>query len=314
MNVVNWFCCYIGQVIIINIKNYRMRAILCLTVLFFSNVAAAQISVTDDIGQRVTLERPAKRIVSLAPHITENLFAAGAGDLIIGTVSYSDYPDAALSIPRVGSYNNINIELIASTRPDLVIAWREGNQKNQVEKLVELGIKVYVNYPQNLEDIGADIRKFGYLSGRSVQAEQESQRYNSSLEDLRKLYKNATPLSVFYQTWDKPLLTVNGKQLIGQIISLCGGQNIFRDLESLSPNVSVESVLNLDPMVIIASGMGESRPQWLDQWRQCPELKANRLGKLIHVPPSIIQRSTPRLLEGASMVCASLQEIRDNMQ
>ena len=115
-----------------------MRAILCLTVLFFSNVAAAQISVTDDIGQRVTLERPAKRIVSLAPHITENLFAAGAGDLIIGTVSYSDYPDAALSIPRVGSYNNINIELIASTRPDLVIAWREGNQKNQVEKLVEV--------------------------------------------------------------------------------------------------------------------------------------------------------------------------------
>ena len=271
-------------------------------------------SVIDDIGQVITLEKPAQRIISLAPHITENLFAAGAGDLIVGTVSYSDYPAAATLIPQVGSYQNINIELIVSSNPDLVIAWREGNQKNQVEKLSALGIKVYVNFPQKLEDIANDIRVFGKLSGRERQAEQQFQDYDSRLKALRQQYQDKEAISVFYQTWDKPLLTVNGKQLIGQILSLCGGRNIFHDLEALSPKVSVEAVLNRDPLAIIASGMGESRPQWLNEWRKWPDLEANRKGMLIHIPPAIIQRSTPRLLEGARLVCASLQEIRDNTE
>ncbi len=284
-----------------------------LAFLFFNkSTVAAVVELQDDIGNTLTMDKPASRIISLAPHITENLFAAGAGDLIVATVSYSDYPQAAMSVPRIGTYNNINIELIVSSKPDLVIAWKEGNQKNQVEKLIKLGIPVYINYPQKLEDIATDIKVFGNLTGRSELAQKKHDEYMEELIRLREQFSSQKKISVFYQTWHKPLLTVNGQQLIGQVLSLCGGSNIFQHLANLTPQVSIESVLSKNPSVIIASGMNKGRPEWLDDWRKWPELNASREGHLLYVPPNVIQRSTPRILIGTRLVCEALQDIRNN--
>ena len=293
--------------------SHQLKFILSIFALLFALDSDAEIiEIVDDIGRPLRLEAPAKRIISLAPHITENLFAAGAGDLIIGAVSYSDFPDQARTIPQVGSYNNINIELILALHPDLIIAWKEGNQKQQVEQLINLGLTVYINAPVKLGDIARNIHDFGILTGNENSANKASIAFTVRLNSLREKYSEKKAISVFYQTWHKPLLTVNDQQIIGRILKLCGGKNIFADLSTLTPRVNIEAVLSRNPRAIIASGMGEARPEWLDTWRKWPSLKATRDDNLFFVPPDIIQRSTPRLLDGAQLICKYLQQARDN--
>jgi iron complex transport system substrate-binding protein len=287
-------------------------AFIIFTLVFAFNVSAQTIELIDDIGRIVKLREPAQRIISLAPHITENLFAAGAGDRIIGAVSYSDYPEQAKTIPVIGTYNNLNTELIIASSPDLVIAWKEGNQKQQVENLIKLGLNVYIDAPDNLEDIAKSIHHFGILAGKETSAIQSSNNFKYKLEQLRDKYSKRKKISVFYQTWQSPLLTVNKEQFIGRIINLCGGNNIFADLNILTAQVSVESVLLRNPRVIITSGMDESRPEWLDDWKKWTFLDAVTLDGLFFVPPEIIQRNTPRLLDGAQLICEFLQKVRDS--
>ena len=292
---------------------HQLKFILSIFALLFALDSDAEIiEIVDDIGRPLRLTAPAKRIISLAPHITENLFAAGAGDLIIGAVSYSDFPEQARIIPRVGSYNNINIELILALHPDLIIGWKEGNQKQQVEQLINLGLTVYINAPVKLADIARNIQDFGILTGNENSANKASIAFTVRLNSLREKYSEKKAISVFYQTWHKPLLTVNDQQIIGRILTLCGGRNIFADLSTLTPRVNIEAVLSHNPRAIIASGMGEARPEWLDIWRIWPSLKATRDDNLFFVPPDIIQRSTPRLLDGAQLICKYLQQARDN--
>ena len=261
----------------------------------------------------MTLEKPAQRIISLAPHITENLFAAGIGNLLVGVVNYSDYPPKAAQIKQVGGYNNFNIELILSLQPDLVIAWKEGNQRAQVEQLISLGMTVYINEPKTLEDIGRDIAKFGVLSGHEEHADVVSRAFLAELDTLYKQYSGREKISVFYQVWDSPLLTINEQQVIGQIIDLCSGQNVFAELGSLTPEISVEAVLAADPQAIIASGMGEARPGWLDSWKRWSFLSAVKNDNLFFIPPDIIQRYTPRILQGTQRLCQQIQTARDKL-
>lgn len=289
-----------------------IQYILFLTIsflIFTANVGA--IEVVDDIGRTVKLEKPSQRIISLAPHVTENLFAAGVGHLIIGAVNYSDYPEQAKSIPQIGGYNNFNIELILAAQPDLVIGWKEGNQRQQVERLIDLGLPVYINDPHKLEDIARSIRHFGILTGEEDKADKAGNSFLERLTLLRNQYSGLRKVSVFYQVWHNPLLTVNDKQAIGHIIELCSGENVFASLTTLTPQVSIEAVLVKNPEAIIASGMDESRPEWLDNWKQWSFLQAVQQDNLFFVPPDIIQRHSPRMLEGAQQICEHLQTVRD---
>jgi iron complex transport system substrate-binding protein len=279
--------------------------------LLLSTTSSLALEVVDDVGRTVTLEKPAQRIISLAPHVTENLFAAGVGHLIVGAVNYSDYPEQAKSIPQVGGYNNFNIELILASKPDLVIGWKEGNQKQQVEQLINLGLTVYISDPLELEDIARNIQHFGILSAEQDSAAKASNDFIKRLTLLRDQYSNRREISVFYQAWNHPLLTVNNQQFIGRIIKLCSGKNVFAELDTLTPQVSIEAVLTRNPSVIIASGMGEARPEWLDDWKQWSFIDAVKYDNLFFVRPDIIQRHTPRLLDGAQKVCDFLQQIRD---
>jgi len=273
--------------------------------------AWAGIDLRDDSGAEVHLKQPARRIVSLAPHITEILFAAGAGDRVVGTVDYSDYPEAANRIARIGSYTNLDLETILALKPDLVIGWQSGNSPSHLEPLKRLGIPLFLSEPDHLEDVAANLEQFGELAGTSNVAGPAAAAFRARLAHLRQHYSGRPQVRTFYQIWAEPLLTVGGSQIIGSAIRLCGGVNVFGQLSPMTPTVSIEAVLAADPEVIVASGMGESRPDWLDAWRRWPKLTAAARDNLFFIPPDLIQRHTPRLLDGAERLCRDLETARE---
>jgi iron complex transport system substrate-binding protein len=266
--------------------------------------------VTDDAGLEVRLARPARRIISLAPHATEQLFSAGAGDRIVGTVQWSDYPDTARGLPRVGDTWNLDLERIVALEPDLIVAWRSGNQPAAVERLAGLGIPVFVSEPASLEDIGSGIGRLGILAGTGETAARAEADFIARFESLRARNSGRKPLRVFYQIWHEPTYTVNGEHLISRIIELCGGTNVFANLQVLSPRVDMEAVLAADPEVIVASGADAVRPEWLDYWRNWPELAAVQREQLHDIPPQLLQRHTARILAGTEMMCRILDQAR----
>lgn len=267
------------------------------------------IKVSDFAGRDVTLPAPARRIIALAPHIVENTFSAGAGERLVGVVSYSDFPPAAAKLPEVGSYQAWSLEAIVAQRPDLVLVWASGNGKDSLAMLQRLGIASYVSEPRRLEDIARTIRDIGVLAGTSEQAETEASRIEQGLEELRARRGHRADVSVFYQVWNQPLQTVNGEHLISDVIDLCGGRNIFAQERAIAPRVNIESVLARDPQVIVASGMDSARPEWLDDWLQYPSMRAVRDGNLFFVHPDLLQRPTARILQGARQLCRHLDSV-----
>lgn len=271
---------------------------------------AEAIAVTDDLGREVRLAEPARRIVSLAPHVTELLYAAGAGARVVGAVSYSDYPEAAKALPRVGGYHKVDVEAVVALRPDLVVGWGEGNRPAERERLQAMGIAVFVNDPHSLDDIARSLERIGKLAGTSAIADAAATAFRARHAALKTRYADQTPVRMFYQVWHAPLMTVNGEHLISEVIRLCGGENVFSALPTLTPRIGLESVLAADPQAIVASGMDASRPEWLDDWRRWPQLAAVRDGHLFHIPPDLIQRHSPRVLDGAERLCAQLEAVR----
>lgn len=266
-------------------------------------------SVIDSRGVEVTLPAPATRIVALAPHLAENVFAAGAGDRLVGTVAYSDYPAAAREVPRIGAYNSLSLEAIVAAEPDLVLAWGSGGSGELLRRLETLGIPVYVDEIRELADIGRSLEAIGTLAGSPATARAAAARLAGGLQALGK-ERAGPPLRVFYQIWHDPLQTVGGSHLISAVLALCGGDNVFGELPTLAPRVSREAVLARDPQLIIASGSGPERPPSLAEWRRFPQLTAVRRDALYGMPPALLQRATPRLLDGARRVCALMDEAR----
>lgn len=268
------------------------------------------IEVRDDLGRLLVLSGPAKRVVSLVPHITEILFAAGAGDTLVGAVSHSDYPDAANAIPRVGGYKTVSLETVVALQPDLIVAWLSGNGMGQIQPFIDMGYPVYIDEPQNLEDIATSLHDLGRLTGHSQTADVEGERFLEELNVLKVSYSNREPVSVFYQVWNDPLQTLNGSNIISEVISLCGGRNIFADAIATVPQVNIEALLQANPEAIIASGMGEARPEWLDEWRNWPFLQAAEKEHLFFIPPNHVQRYAPRILLGTRLMCEQLEQVR----
>jgi iron complex transport system substrate-binding protein len=272
--------------------------------------AHAGVPVTDDAGNRVVLPRPAARIVSLAPHITELLFAAGAGDQVIAAVEYSNYPEAANRLPRIGSHAAFDLERIVALKPDLAIAWGSGNPPGQVAQLRRLGIPVFINEPRRLEDIPFTLRRLGQLAGTADIAAQAAGNFERRQSKLAASHAGKRPVTVFYEIWNQPLMTIGGTHIISAVMALCGGRNVFTGLAQPAASIELEAVLRADPEAIVASGMDEARPDWLDDWRRWPQLAAVKNGHLFFVPPDLLQRHTPRILDGAAQLCAALDVVR----
>ncbi len=288
----------------------RVLFLTLLCTLLPAAAGAAPIEVSDARGEIIRLQEPASRIVALAPHIVENVYSAGAGDKLVAAVSYSDYPPEAAELPQVGSYKLVNYETVLALKPDLVLAWSSGNGPEVARQLERLGLTVYVDELRSLEDIVGEVRTLGLLAGTSEVANRRGDQWLARLRELKQQYRGAAPVSVFYQVWNDPLQTLNGEHLVSDVIRLCGGRNAFADAVSLAPKVNIESVLARNPDAIVASGMGEQRPEWLGDWLEYPALTAVREKNLFFVPPDIIQRHTMRILDGAEMLCEQLQRVR----
>ncbi len=272
--------------------------------------AWSEIHVVDYLKRDVRLDKPAERIVALAPHIVENLFSAGAGEKIVGAVDYCDYPEAALTIPRVGAISTYSLETIVSLEPDLVVIWGSGSAKKVMEKLISLGFTVYASSPHVLGDVARSIRDFGVLAGSREYAEKNARVFEEKLANLKARYSGKRRVDTFYQVWDDPMQTINDKAFISDVIKLCGGRNVFGDGISSAPKISVESVLQRNPEAIIASGMQDERPDWLDAWKRWEGISAVKRGNLFYVPPDIIQRHSARIAEGAQIICEQLDSAR----
>ena len=290
------------------LARHRLAAF-CVALVLATPLRAERV-IDDDTGRRVRLPEAARRIVSLAPHITELLFAAGAGGRVVGAEAYSDYPEAAKKLPRVGSYGNLDMEAIAALQPDLVIAWASANREAHLDKLAALGIPVFLNEPHTLDDVARSLETFGRLAGSEQAAHAAAEAFRARRAKLARRYSGRPPLRVFSQIWDSPLMTINGEHLISDVIRLCGGENVFGALPQLAPVIGVESVLAANPEAIVASGMGIARPDWLDRWKRWPALTASKAGNLYFIAPELIQRHTPRILDGAQQLCGFLEDAR----
>jgi len=272
----------------------------------------ADLVFTDGTGNTISLRKPAKRIVSLAPHITETLFAAGAGKYIVGVVAYSDYPSAATKIKQIGNFKKIDIEAIVALQPDLVVAWDPGNDSLQLEQLKKLGLTVYIDVPRKIQDVADAIEDYGRMVNNMRDSIEMAQEFRLRYREIRQKYSDRTKLRGFYQVWNKPLITINDRHLISDVMRICGIENMYADMSQLVPRISIESVIEKDPQIIIASGMGEARPEWLDDWRKWKNMQAVKYNNLFFIPPSIIQRHAPRILDAAELLCEQAEEARHN--
>jgi iron complex transport system substrate-binding protein len=250
------------------------------------------------------------RIVSLSPHITELLFAAGAGERIVGADVYSDYPERARAIPRIGDVNALDVERLLALHPSLVVYWNSGTPLRRQQQLKSLGLKLYPTEQRTLADIETALREFGRLAGTAESAERAASGLHADLEQLRRRYAGRQRLRVFYEVWDRPLYTLTRHHVVNEVLSLCGGDNVFADLAGLAPTVDVESVLGRDPEVIIIGAVGKEGDRQARAWRQYPNLKAVRARRIYMVDPAVIDRMTPRIVLGVTEICGSLDQAR----
>lgn len=281
----------------------------CLAILCCSMWGQPAFAASSTAAAAAKLGHPARRIISLAPHTTELLFAAGAGDRLVGTVEYSDYPPAARAIPRVGDIAGIDLERLVALRPDLVVAWQSGNPPELLQRIEQFGIPVYITEPRTPEAIADTLLALGRLAGTEQAARRAAADFSEGLSALRAQYRDRRSMTVFFQISDRPLMTVNGEQMISAVLRLCGGRNVFTDLAVLAPAVDVEAVLAANPEVILASG--PQSEEWLNEWRRWPQLRAVRRGQLFSIPEDWVARPGPRILLGARRICEDLDRARD---
>ncbi|SAK58672.1 cobalamin-binding protein [Caballeronia ptereochthonis] len=293
----------------------RLRRALALLAGFVIAQAHAAITVIDDSGASVTLGQPAGRVVSLAPHVTELLFAAGGGARIVGAVTYSDYPQEARAIPRVGDNKALDLERIVALHPDLIVVWRHGNAARQMDRLMALGIPIYFSEPKHLDDIATSIDKLGTLLGTQASARAASDAFTRDIARLRARYARRPPVSVFYQVWDDPLMTLNRENVFDEVIGLCGGINVFAAEKPRVPTISTEAVLAANPEAIVTATPGATKPDRplpaLDRWRRWSSLTAVARGNLFGIDGDLINRPTPRLALGAAELCRDLEAARE---
>ncbi|WP_144049448.1 cobalamin-binding protein [Vreelandella massiliensis] len=270
-----------------------------------------EICAVDDRDREVCLAAPAKRIAALSPGATELVYAAGAGEQVVAVVSYSDFPPEAKEVPSVGSHTRLDLEALATLRPDLVIGWTTGNPAEQMETIEALGVPVFYIEPRDFEGVASAIERLAQLADTQQEGIRAAEDFRQGIAELAATFKDAEPVEVFYQVWDEPLMTINDEHFIGKVLTLCGGGNVFGDLSRLVPRIDDEAVLAANPEAILAGGMGEENRDWLTHWEQYSNLQAVQNDNLFFVPPSLIQRPTPRLLEGSRLFCEKLEVARE---
>ena len=185
--------------------------------------------------------------MSLAPHLTELVYAAGGGDTLVGTVEFSDFPEAARALPRVGDAWRVDLERLLALHPDIVLTWTSGTPPDIVARLDTLHLRRVDIATFRLADVPVALQTLGELTGTPAIARAAADSFSTQIAALRDRYAHATPVTVFIQLDDQPLFTVNSRHIISEIVELCGGRNVFATLPQLAPSISVEAVVARRP-------------------------------------------------------------------
>ena len=253
---------------------------------------------------------PAQRVVTFAPHLAEMMYAVGAGEQLVGVSAWSDFPPPVRDLPEIGDAFSVDQEQLRLLEPDLLLIWESGMPSSTVDELRRGGYRVEIIRTRGVADIGSAMLRIGELTGRRDDAAEAVARYEREVEDLRVTYAEAAAITVFFQVSARPLYTVNGEHFISEVIALCGGRNVFADLDDLAPSVAVEAVIERNPEVMLAgTSAGDDA---FAVWNRWPELAANRYGNQLLVPDELIGRATPRLPAAGRAVCLALDKARDN--
>jgi iron complex transport system substrate-binding protein len=271
-------------------------------------VPTSALTVVDDLGVELRLERPAQRVISLSPHLTELMYSIGAGDRLAGVVRGSDFPVEAAALPEIGDASGLDFERILHSRPDLVLAWGSGNRLVDIARLRALGLRVLVLEPLRIEDIPRHVRLLGELTGSGGQAQAVARDFERRVGAVRDRYAGRAPVRVLFEIWHRPLFTVNGDHFISKVLGLCAAQNIFSDLPRLAGEVSVEQALVLDPDAIVVGS--EADDAGVNRWAEFSYLKAVRSANVFAISADLITRQTPRVVDAAERMCADLDKAR----
>ena len=274
--------------------------------------ASAAITVLDDDSKPVTLQKPALRVIAMAPHVTELLYAAGGAERIVAAVDYSDYPEQARRLPRVGSNREVDIERIAALKPDLIVVWLHGSSARQIEQIRSLGIPMFHSEPKKLDDIASSLTRLGQLMGTSPVADAAAADIRKQLAALASKYAGRAPVRLFYQVWDKPLYTLNGGHIVSDAVRLCGGENIFAQMKVTAPVVSIEAVLQEDPEAIFSTGERSADDGGVAIWKAFPGMRAVRRDNLFRLDGNLLNRPGPRMVAGTTALCDKLELARQH--
>ena len=280
-----------------------------LALLSTSQAGAAPVSVRDDSGRLITLAAPARRVIAVAPHLAEVVFAAGGGDRLVGVMRYSDFPAEAARLPVIGDAFAVNLEAIAALKPDLLLVWRSGINPRQQQRLQTLGVPVYESETNTVEGIASTLRRVGQLLGSAAQAEAAAQHTEAAWSALNARYAQRPLVRVFYQLWHEPLMTVNHDHLIDRAIRACGGRNAFAAQAVLTPTISWEAAVAANPQVVI-TGAARDEPALLEAWLRFPQVLAVRNSRLVALDGHRLARMTPRFVEGAQALCEAIDRVR----
>ena len=293
----------------------RRRLALAAALLLALGAAHAQeaaLRLVDDGGHAVALPHPARRIVALAPHLTELVYAAGAGSQLVAVGRYSDYPPAARSKPVISDAFAVDYEALTRLRPDLILVWGSGTSDRIKNKLRTLGLPVYEVEIRNVAGLADTLRSIGRLAGTEGVAQARAQALSSDWAALKSTYAGRRPVRVFFQLWDAPLMTLGGQHLISSAISACGGTNVFAELPTLTATVSWEVAVQRDPELVVTAGSG-SEPARPGRWSDFAQVSATRHGEFGRVEGDLITRSGPRFIDGARELCMTIDRARQGL-
>jgi iron complex transport system substrate-binding protein len=280
----------------------------CIAALLLAAATAANgaITVTDDAGRTVRLETAARRVVTLAPFLTELAYSAGAN--VVGASAHSDYPAEARALPEVASAVAVSIESIAALRPDLVLAWQDSIRREDIERIAAFGIAVHVAQARRLDDVPRLLRTIGTLVGRDATG--IANEYSARIAALRSAHAGVPPVPVLLEVWHRPLTTIAGAHWMNEALEVCGARNAFTDLPGVAPAISWELVHARDPAIVVGAGSAPDASRFNDNWASRSALAAVRDHRLVWVDGDYIQRPTLRLAEGVARLCQGIDRAR----
>jgi len=285
-----------------------LRYLLPAFVVLVSAAAHAQFLIRDDFGRNLVVKKPATRIVTLAPSLTEAAFAAGVGDLVVGVDSLSDYPPAVAQLPRIPVGSSSSVDAVAALNPDLVLAWADGTRTEDVERMTKAGATVYLVKSRHLADVPRLLTVIGQLTGRDTARVVGA--FEKRITALVNENREKPKLSVFLEVWNRPLTTVAGDNVLNEALAVCRGDNVFVDIGGNRPIMKWSEVQSANPYLIVGVNSASNAEEFRANWLLHPAIPAVKADRLLYIESDALQRPTVRSADAIASLCAQLDQVR----